>query len=374
MSFDNSNEDKTEAPSEHRLKQSRKRGDKFYSRELHFLLIILVSYLFLWCFQKKIYFYFNEIMIDSLSFDNMYIDDERSIVFYTQSIIKKFIFPFLIFMLSIIFIALVMSMCFSGSVYNFKKINFDISKINVLTGCKKIFSISTWKELFKVLLRIMIVSFIFVWYFQKYFVQIIGLSFENPNSCLYHGCSIVFLFILVGIIGVVPTVLFDVYLQYKSYYKRLKMSHYELREEYKQTEGNPQIKSRIRQEMKFRKSQKMMLDIKKSNVIITNPVHYAVALYYDESKMNAPKILAKGSGYLALQICRLGKKNLIPILQSPILARTLYNKSKIGDTIPKDLFIIIAEVLAWVWKLKQWKKKGGTLPRKPNDLTNYKYQ
>lgn len=373
MSLMNSNEEKTEDPSQHRLKEARKQGEKFYSRELHFLLIILIGYFFLWCFLKEIYFYFYKIMVDGLFFDNMYINNEKSIEFYIQKIVKEFIFPSLIFIFSIIIIALIISMCFSGSIYNVKKIHFDINRMNILNGFKKIFSINIWIELFKILLRIILVSVIFLYYLQRHFIQIIGLLFETANSCLYHGCSMIFFSSLFGIIGIIPTVLLDVYLQYKNYYKRLKMTRYELREEYKQIEGNPQIKSRIRQEMRFRMSQKMMFNIKKANVIITNPIHYAVALYYDEFKMKAPKILTKGSGFLALQICKLGKKNLVPILRSPILARTLYSKSKIGDTIPKDLYIIIAEVLAWVWKLKQWKKEGGFVPNQPNDLTNYKH-
>ncbi|QTM69282.1 flagellar type III secretion system protein FlhB [Buchnera aphidicola (Hormaphis cornu)] len=373
MSSNNSADEKTEDPSVYRLKQARKKGERIYSRELHFFLTMVINCCILWIFSKKIFFYFYKVMNNCLFFNNMYLDDEKNMVLYLENILKEIIIPFTTIIFSITIITLMLAMSLSGSIWNFRKIKFDIKRVSLYQGLKRNFSLQIWKELFKTVLRFVLMMLIFIWYLRLHFIQISMLLFEKSYNYLYYGCSILFFSVLTAVFTLIPMVLLDIYWQYNSYYKRLRMSLYEIKEEFKQIEGNPQIKSRMRQEMKLRLSQKIIFNIDKANVIITNPVHYAVALYYDESKMNAPKIIAKGSGYLALQICTVGKKNLIPILEYPKLARSLYKTGVIGHYITEDFYVIVAEVLAWIWRVQEWRKEGGVFPQKPNDLVDNKY-
>lgn len=130
-------------------------------------------------------------------------------------------------------------------------------------------------------------------------------------------------------------------------YQKLRMSRQDIRDEYKQMEGDPHVKGRIRQMQRAAARRRMMEDVPKADVIVTNPTHYSVALQYDENKMSAPKVVAKGAGLIALRIREIATENRVPILEAPPLARALYRHAEIGQQIPGQLYAAVAEVLAW---------------------------
>jgi len=178
---------------------------------------------------------------------------------------------------------------------------------------------------------------------------------------IFHCCFLV-------ILGLVPIVSFDILLQQFKHYKNLKMTHQEVKDEFREKEGNPNIKARIRQEMKAIIRRRMISDVPKSDVVITNPIHYSVALKYDDKRMNAPKVIAKGIGETAIKIQNIAFQYNISTISAPSLARSLYRYSEIGQYIPSPLYKAVAEVLAWVWKVKKWKKEGGVFPEKPKNI------
>jgi len=146
------------------------------------------------------------------------------------------------------------------------------------------------------------------------------------------------------------------------------MSRQDIRDEFKQMEGDPHGKGRIGQMLGAAARRRMMEDVPKADVIVTNPTHYSVALQYDENKMSAPKVVAKGAGLIARRIREIGNENRIPMLEAPPLARALYRHAEIGQQIPGQLYAAVAEVLAWVWQLKRWRLAGGQRPVKPENL------
>ncbi len=146
------------------------------------------------------------------------------------------------------------------------------------------------------------------------------------------------------------------------------MTRQDIRDEFKDQEGDPHVKGRIRQQQRAAARRRMMADVPKADVIVTNPTHYAVALKYDENKMSAPKVLAKGAGLVALRIREIGNEHRIPMLEAPPLARALWRHAEIGQQIPGQLYAAVAEVLAWVWQLKHWRTAGGLIPKKPQNL------
>jgi flagellar biosynthetic protein FlhB len=170
-------------------------------------------------------------------------------------------------------------------------------------------------------------------------------------------------------LGLIPIVILDVFWQQWKYYKKLKMTHQEIKDEFKEREGSPQIKTRIRQQMKINLRRRMISDVPKADVIITNPIYYAIALKYDINKMNAPKVIAKGIGETAIKIKEIAIKNSISIISAPSLARSLYRYSEIGQYIPGPLYKAVAEILAWVWKVRKWKRDGGVFPEKPKNIS-----
>jgi flagellar biosynthetic protein FlhB len=150
---------------------------------------------------------------------------------------------------------------------------------------------------------------------------------------------------LLVVLSIIPMVGFDVFWQIYSHLKKLRMSKQDIRDEFKQQEGDPHVKGRIRQLQRAAARRRMMADVPKADVIVTNPTHYSVALQYDENKMSAPKVIAKGSGLIALRIREIGSENRIPILEAPPLARALYRHAEIGQQIPGQLYSAVAEVL-----------------------------
>ncbi len=141
-------------------------------------------------------------------------------------------------------------------------------------------------------------------------------------------------------------VTFDVFYQLWSYFKKLKMTKQDIRDEFKEQEGDPHIKGRLRQQQRTIARSRMMANVPKADVIVTNPTLYAVVLQYNDKKMSAPKVLAKGAGEIALRIRQLGAEHRIPMFEAPPLARTLYRHSEIGQHIPATLYATVAEVLA----------------------------
>lgn len=156
---------------------------------------------------------------------------------------------------------------------------------------------------------------------------------ESPITAMGNAMDLVGLCALLVVLGVIPMVGFDVFFQIFSHLKKLRMSRQDIRDEFKQSEGDPHVKGRIRQMQRAAARRRMMADVPKADVIVNNPTHYSVALQYDENKMSAPKVVAKGAGLVALRIREIGAENNVPTLEAPPLARALYRHAEIGQQI-----------------------------------------
>lgn len=364
----NTNEEKTENPTEHHIKKFREKGKTKYSRELNSLLVLLVSYISFWWYKNSIFFNLRKIMSDSFCFDQNIINKKNiflEISFFFKEIFLIF-FPFLVFLIVVVTIPPIL---FSGIALNFRSLSFNLGKLNLFHGLKRIFSFQVIIEFFKISLKLIIISSISFWYLWISFPVLLALFSESPVSALFHGCSIISNCCILVLCGLLPIVVFDVIWQQFTHYKKMKMTYQEIKDELKEQEGNPTIKMRIRQVMKAAVRKRMILDIPKADVIITNPIYYSVALKYDERKMNAPKVVAKGIGAMAIKIQSIAIKHNISIISVPSLARSLYRYAEIGQYIPGSLYKAVAEVLAWVWKMRKWKKEGGTFPEKPKNIS-----
>lgn len=205
----------------------------------------------------------------------------------------------------------------------------------------------------------------FLWH---HWPQMMRLMAESPITAMGNAMDLVGLCALLVVLGVIPMVGFDVFFQIFSHLKKLRMSRQDIRDEFKQSEGDPHVKGRIRQMQRAAARRRMMADVPKADVIVNNPTHYSVALQYDENKMSAPKVVAKGAGLVALRIREIGAENNVPTLEAPPLARALYRHAEIGQQIPGQLYAAVAEVLAWVWQLKRWRLAGGQRPVQPTHL------
>ncbi|MCI9267626.1 MAG: flagellar biosynthesis protein FlhB [Lawsonibacter sp.] len=225
------------------------------------------------------------------------------------------------------------------------------SRLNPLQGLKRLFSLRSVIEALKGILKISILLILIYNYFSR-----VALSFSRfLDMSLSQSCSILFQDIMTLVIQIAVAfaalAFFDYLYQWWDYERQLKMSKQEIKEEYKQTEGDPQVKGKIKQIQRQRAQQRMMQQVPGADVVIRNPTHFAVALRYHEEEDNAPKVLAKGMDELALRIVKVAEENGVHVVENVPLARTLYASVDIDREIPPELYGAVAEVLVYVMKL-----------------------
>lgn len=238
-----------------------------------------------------------------------------------------------------------------GLMFTGDPLMMKFNKLNPIEGAKKIFGLRAVVDFLKTLLKLTIVGSVVYTTIIGSKEQIVNLSSMPLISTLGYVSNLtVKLGIKIGIILIVLAV-FDYMYQRFEYEKNLRMSKQDIKDEYKKSEGDPQVKGKIRERQRRMAMQRMMQEIPKADVIITNPTHYAIALKY-ESGMEAPKVLAKGTDFVAQKIKEVAKEHGIVLMENRPLARALYDQVEIGESIPADLFQAVAEVLAYVFKLK----------------------
>lgn len=227
------------------------------------------------------------------------------------------------------------------------------SRINPIEGFKRIFSKRAIVEFLKSLLKIIIIASLVYRQINQRIPSFISMSFYDiRHSFLIVSDGVFSLTLTVGFTLLILALL-DYFYQRWEFRQNIKMSKQEVKEEYKQTEGDPQIRSRIRQKQREMASRRMMVAVPTADVIITNPTHFAIALVYESETMAAPEVVAKGAGTIALRIKEIGNENNIPTVENPHLARALYKSVEIGQQIPAELYPAVAEVLAFVYRLKK---------------------
>ncbi|MDR5615802.1 flagellar biosynthesis protein FlhB [Arsenophonus sp.] len=361
--------EKTEEPTARKKEKAKEDGQVVRSRELSSFFILIAGVSLFWvcghyCYQKL------HILFSQTFYFNKYI-------LYNSHLLPKLVFEsikvglnaLLPIIAGLVLIAFAAPSFFGGIHINFKSIKFDWKKLNPISGLKRIFSIHALAELFKALLKVILVSIgisLFVWVNLPHFYHLVT---EPRYLALTQATQLMIFAAYIAIFMLIPLIGFDLIYQLLSHLKKLRMTRQEIKDEFKQQEGDPHIKARIRQQQREISRRRMMADVPKADVIIANPTHYAVALQYDNQNMQAPKVLAKGAGLIALNIKQLGEENRIPVLEAPPLARALYRHSKVGGHIPATLYAAVAEVLAWVYQLRRWQREGGLKPKKPTNVS-----
>ena len=263
-------------------------------------------------------------------------------------------------------IAVLSSVVLGGIVISGKPLQPNLSKLSPLAGLKRMFSSQTVVELVKALAKALLVGGVAVWVIWRYHDDMLGLMHVAPSAALTRALTIVAICCALIVASLAVIVALDVPWQIWSHLKKLRMSKEDVRQEHKESEGDPHVKARIRQQQRQAARRRMMADVPKADVVVTNPTHYAVALRYDESKSGAPRVLAKGTGLIAAKIRELAAEHKIPTLEAPPLARALHQHVELGQEIPAELYTAVAEVLAWVFQLRSWRAGWGpSRPRRP---------
>ena len=226
-------------------------------------------------------------------------------------------------------------------------------RLDPLEGLGRMFSSQTLAEVFKNILKVIIVFGVGVMYVIGLVGQISVLSRQDVNQALHNSVGLIETGLLLLLLPVLVVAAVDVLIQWFNFTKRMKMSQEELKQEMKESEGSPELKNRLRQRQRQIATSRMMSALEKADVVLANPDHYSVALRYDPEKMRAPIVVAKGMDEIALMIQRVAKENQVPVARIPPLARLLHRHLKVGEPIPAPLFEVVAKVLAWAYEIKQ---------------------
>lgn len=345
--------EKTEKATPRRREEARKKGQVFRSQDLSVAVIILACFASLYAFMPYMMKVFNQFMVKYISY--------RSSGDLTAEIVNIIMLDVAITLLKItlpilataLLTAYIVSLLQVGFIFSSESLQFKLERIDPISGAKRIFSKRAFVELAKSILKLTIVGYILYTVIKnKLFLFPAMADMELVTLLIVIGQLIFEMAMKVGVCLFIVGILDFIY-QWWEYEKSLKMSKQEVKEEYKQMEGDPLIKAKQRQRQRENAMRRMMTEVPKADVVITNPTHFAVALKYDAETMAAPQVVAKGQDYLAQRIKDLAREHEVQIIENPMLARTLFYSLDIGQSIPQELYNAVAEVLALVYRSKR---------------------
>lgn len=347
-------DEKTEKATPKKRREARKKGQVFQSKELTGAVVLLVLFLSLKTFggyiYSEIYGFFRRVLLEYTQNPDMFTIDQLSrLAFDAMIVMFKASIPV---MGTALVAGLFIEFAQVGFLFTIETLGLKFNKVNPLAGFKRMFSMNSFVELIKSIIRLVIVGYTAYSYLIGETKNIHNLmTMDVINIAVYIGSISVNIAVRICITLIILGV-FDYAYQWWQYEKNLRMTKQEIKEEYKQSEGDPQIRAKIRERQRQISMRRMMHDIPKADVVITNPTHFAVAVKYDRDVSDAPIVVAKGQDYLAMRIKEIAKENDVQIVENKPLARALYDSVDIGEEIPAELYQAVAEVLAFVYNLK----------------------
>ncbi|SHI79900.1 flagellar biosynthetic protein FlhB [Geosporobacter subterraneus DSM 17957] len=346
--------EKTEKATPKRKKEAREKGQVMQSKEINSALILLFTFLALfllgnYTYQNLLLFTHNMFLNTVNTEDLFTVNGIHKMFMLLVTVTAKLVVP----IMGVAFlVGLICSYMQVGFLFTTKTLGIKFDRINPINGFKKIFSKKSLVEFVKSLLKIILVGYVTFSYALKQSKTVMNILDMSLESIIGFIGSITIQVAFRAAIVLILLAVMDYFFQKWEYENELKMSKQEVKEEYKQMEGDPQVKSKIKEKQRQISMRRMMQDVPKADVIITNPTHYAVALRYDSNLEAAPVLLAKGVDLVAQNIKKAANEHEIPIVENKLLARTIFYQVDIGASIPPDLYQAVAEVLAYVYQLK----------------------
>lgn len=345
-------EERTERPTPKKREEVRRKGQVAKSREIPSVAVLLAGLISLGIFGSYMYSHIQLIMTEAcslLSLDDLTIAD---FIVFAQKMITLFIFTILPLLVVIFITAIFSNITQVGFMVSGELIRPKLSKLDPIKGLGRLFSKQSFMELFKSLLKLAIVGGVafFTIRFEMKHVSILGEM--EPNSIIGYILVTIFKIFIRCILAMIVLAVIDYAFQKWEFEQKIKMTKKEVKDEFKRTEGDPLVKSRIRSIQRQMARRRMMQAIPQADVVITNPTRLAVALRYDNTVMNAPLMVAKGSGEIAERIRELAEAHDVPVVEDKKLAQSLYSMVEVNQEIPPMLYEAVAEVLAYIYRLK----------------------
>ncbi len=344
--------EKTEAPTSRRIAEARKEGQVARSQELNAAVSLLVAAWLLASPGKKLLADLQGLVVTTIGgLPSLQMADT-----WTKNLLAPDLLPLAgdlgVILLGLLLSGIAINLGQTGFLWASKRLGFDLNRVNPLNGFKRLFSLQGLLELLKALLKLSVVAWVAYAYLRGRWAELLGLAQTDYLSALRWWSNMAIgLMLRIGAAYLILAIL-DYAYQRWNYLRALRMTKEEVKEELKQTEGDPLIKSRIRGQQRRMARLRMMANVPKADVVITNPTHLAIAVQYEAQTMQAPKVVAKGAHRLAERIIEIARLHQVPVIQNIPLARALYRLVEIDQEIPPQLYMAMAEVLAYVYRLR----------------------
>src|SRR6185436_2774019 len=360
-----SSAERTEQATPKRLKEAREKGQVPRSTELSTAAVCIAAAAAIYSMGRMTAGQFADFMHDSLSLRPETVMAEDAIWTTLTSAGARALWIVLPILGATFCAALAAPIAIGGWNFSGAALLPQFSRLNPVSGMGRVFSTRGLVELGKGLAKVGVVGLI-AWVLLKGLTpQLMGLSAEPLKNAIGHSVALAGYALLVLVCGLAVIAAFDVPFQLWQHARDLRMTREEVKEEYKESEGSPETRGRIRDAQKALARGRMLQDVPTADVVITNPTHYAVALRYDENKSRAPLVVAKGTELLAAKIREIATEAGVPIVEAPPLARALHKSVDIGREVPAALYVAVAQVLTYVYQLKAARERGATPPLPP---------
>jgi len=361
-----SGQERTEQPTGKRLDEARKQGQVPRSTDLNAAAVMLLAGAGLYMMGGRLGIQLYNIMRAGLTLTREEsVDESRALTMFANEVLHALLACAPILGLTLV-AALVAPMAIGGWNLSFSALIPKLDKLNPTNWVERTFSARSIVELAKALAKFLFIALVAAGLLWKNAGELMGLGAEPINAALVHAAHLTghaFL-ILAGTMGLIAAV--DVPWQLYQHNQKLKMTRQEIKEEAKESDGSPEMKGHIRRAQGEMARKRMMHEVPTADVVVTNPTHFAVALRYDDKRMRAPIVVAKGADVIAARIREIATENNVPIFEAPPLARALHRNVEIGGEIPANLYIAVAQVLTYIYQLKNARRYGAVMPQRPS--------
>lgn len=358
-------QERTERATPKRLEEARQRGQIPRSRELNMAAVMICGSLVFFAMKPMLGGHLLGLMRNGLSIDPALLGDERSMAQALGAAGLASLAAFTPLLAAVSLAAMLGAVSVGGWILSPKPLEPKLSKLDPVKGLKRVFGLKGLVEVAKALAKAGLIGGVAVAFLAFSAEQIFRLGLEPLNTTMADSGRLVAVTLLICSLSLALIALVDVPYQLWNYHKDLRMTRKEVQDEMKETEGRPEVRQRIRALQQELAGKRMLEEVPDADVVVTNPTHFAVALKYAEGEMSAPRVLAKGVDHMAARIRAIAAENRVAIFEAPVLARALYWTAGIGQEIPQQLYLAVAQVLTYVYRLRAAAENRGAWPDRP---------
>ncbi len=360
-------QERSEEATGKRLQDARNKGDIARSRELNIAVGLAVALAGLYALGPSAVRAYREFAITRLRLapEDIFAESALLNAFWTSLWEVLWIMvPFLCLMMLSVFIGPLMM---SGWTLPLASLKFDLKKLGVLKGLKRMVGVQGLGELVKAIIKVVALGAVAYWMLRWYVDDFIGLADLPLEVAVARGFTLVFSVLVALIVVVIGVAMLDLPWQRWQFAKKMRMTRQEVKDEGKETGGNPEIKAKVRSLQQSISQRRMLLDVPDADVVIVNPTHFSVALRY-HAGLGAPEVVAKGVDHMAMRIREIARGSQVQIFSAPVLARALYRHAEVGEEIPGELYVAVAQVLAYVFQVQQAMTSREPAPIRPDHI------